>query len=72
MTNEVDNFTDYCWIFYGKDEAGNPGMYAHLFDFSLDKEKLRTCISRLVNQGRIQNFDSFDRELVRDVLLATF
>jgi hypothetical protein len=60
------SFEDYCFKFYGPNE-----MYGNFFDNTLTREELRLAIQlRLSNRKLEFAGDSFDREIVRDILLA--
>ena len=57
-------FFEYCWGFYGP-----RGLYAHFFGGKLKRRELLAAATRRVNTDEFCG-DTFDREAVRDILLA--
>lgn len=58
-------FEDYCFEFYGPKE-----IHGDFFDHSLTREELRLAIHLRMSDPYSFDGDSFDREIVRDILLA--
>lgn len=58
------DFTEYCWSFYAPNE-----IYGHFFDNTLTRAELEAGIRVRKATGDFAA-DSFDREAVRDIILA--
>jgi hypothetical protein len=59
------NFINYVYSFYGKNE----GIYKTWFNNSLSKNEIKKAIEYRIKNIKIPlDYDSVDRELVRDIL----
>ena len=70
---EAQEFMDYIFEFYGKDE----GIYRRVFNNELTKENIKSFFPRYINfrnekkdEGGGFASDSFDREILRDIMLV--
>lgn len=62
---DMKNFKDYIWSFYGKDK----GIYKHFFDNNLTMEEVEKAIKIRLSKIKLKfDGDSIDREIVRDII----
>lgn len=63
---DLEYFKDYVWGFYGPEK-----IMGKTFNNSLTREELDKAVElRMKNQDIAFDGDSFDREIVRDIMLA--
>lgn len=62
---ELKEFKAYVWSFYGP-----KGHYGEFFDYKLTKKEIDSALVLMLSHPKF-NFegDSFDREILRDILL---
>jgi len=64
--DEIENFKNYIWSFYGKDE----GIYKHFFNNNLTMIEVEKAIKIRLSKIKLKfSGDSIDREIVRDIML---
>tara|TARA_R100001015_G_C4587100_1_gene142930 strand:+ start:541 stop:831 length:291 start_codon:yes stop_codon:yes gene_type:complete len=62
---DMKNFKDYIWSFYGKDV----GIYKDFFDNNLTMEEVEKAIEIRLSKIKLKfDGDSIDREIVRDII----
>ncbi len=62
---DMKNFKDYIWSFYGKDK----GIYKDFFDNNLTMEEVEKAIKIRLSKIKLKfDGDSIDREIVRDII----
>tara|TARA_R100001530_G_scaffold680_2_gene1154 strand:- start:1115 stop:1429 length:315 start_codon:yes stop_codon:yes gene_type:complete len=63
---DMKNFKDYIWSFYGKDK----GIYKDFFDNNLTMEEVERAIEIRLSEIKLKfDGDTIDREIVRDIML---
>lgn len=60
----LNDFVDYVFSFYGPGE-----MYSNFFKTPITKAQIRKATVVRISSGQFEG-DSFDREAVRDIMLA--
>ena len=65
INEKIENFKNYVWSFYGKDE----GIYKDFFNNNLTIKEVEKAIKIRISKMKL-NFDgdSIDREIVRDII----
>jgi hypothetical protein len=64
--DEIENFKDYIWSFYGKDK----GIYKDFFDNNLTMKEVEKAIKIRLSKIKLKfDGDTIDREIVRDIML---
>ncbi len=64
-SKKQQEFIDYVWSFYAPDSE----LYGDFFDKTLTKEEIKKALKmRLTNKKLAFDGDSFDREIVRDIM----
>lgn len=69
VIKKVEDFVNYCWQFYAPNE-----IYGDFFENNLTKDELRLAVNLRVRKATIKfkfEGDTFDREIVRDILRAS-
>lgn len=61
---EFFSFVDYVMTFYGHD-----GLYSSFFSPQLRRDEIIDAVTLLLNSDHDFAGDSFDREIIRDILL---
>jgi hypothetical protein len=65
----IKEFKDYVWNFYGKDV----GLYKDMFENTLTMNQLDEGVSILLKNSEFElEGDTFDREILRDIMLFKF
>tara|TARA_R100000742_G_C4253118_1_gene71246 strand:+ start:47 stop:319 length:273 start_codon:yes stop_codon:yes gene_type:complete len=65
INEKIENFKNYVWSFYGKDE----GIYKDFFNNNLTMKEVEKAVKIRISKMKL-NFDgdSIDREIVRDII----